>query len=379
MLRRMHGSHRADHGLGPRAAGALLALALAGCADEAPPAKDPVRPVRAMQVADASAFKARQFPGRAKAAQEVELSFRVSGPLIALPVKVGDAVKKGDVVARIDPRDFNVQVKNVEAQLQQARATAKKTEADVKRLDGVRARNPGFVAQVDYDAAVQGRDAAAANVSALRASVAAARDQLRYATLKAPFEGVVVDTYVENFEDVRERQPIVRIVDDSRIEFVVNIPENLISLAPQVKVVKVEFDAFPGEPLDATIKEIGTEASAATRTYPVTLAMDQPEGKRILPGMAGNAYGEPPEGARESGAEVPVTAVFTDEAGEQSFVWIVDEQAKTVSRRAITAGELTERGILVTEGLSAGEWVATAGVHYLREGQPVRLLEQEAP
>jgi multidrug efflux pump subunit AcrA (membrane-fusion protein) len=76
---------------------------------------------------------------------------------------------------------------------------------------------------------------------------------------------------------------------------------------------------------------------------------------------------------------VPVTAVFTDEAGEQSFVWIVDEQAKTVSRRAITAGELTERGILVTEGLSAGEWVATAGVHYLREGQPVRLLEQEAP
>lgn len=360
---------------------AMLILAstvgLSGCAEEPPPTKEIVRPVRAMQVADSSALKGRKFPGRARAAQEVELSFRVSGPLIALPVKVGDTVKKGDVVARIDPRDFNVQLKNVQAQLQQAQATAKKAVADVKRLDGVRAKNPDFVAQIDYDAAIQNRDAGAANVSAIRASVAAAKDQLQYTTLTAPFAGVVVDTYVENFEDVREKQPIVRIVDNSRIEFVINIPENLIALAPRAKNIKVEFDAFPGAPVDAEIKEIGTEASAATRTYPVTLVMEQPEGKTILPGMVGNAFGEPPAGSQISGVEVPVTAVFTDEAGGKSFVWIIDESAKTVSRRAVTAGELTERGVLVSEGLSAGEWIATAGVHYLREGQPVRLLEQD--
>jgi RND family efflux transporter MFP subunit len=330
-----------------------------------------------MQVADAADFKSRKFPCRARAAKEVELSFRVAGPLIALPVKVGDTVKKGDVVARIDPRDFNIQVKNVQAQLQQAQATAKKALADVKRLDGVRAKNPGFVAQVDYDAAIQNRDAGAANVSALRASVAAARDQLQYATLKAPFDGIVVDTYVENFEDVRSKQPIVRIVDGSRIEFVVNVPENLISFAPQVKDVRVEFDAFPGEPVKAQVKEIGTEASATTRTYPVTLIMDQPQGRKILPGMAGNALGEPPPGAQSTGVEVPMTAVFTDAAGEKSYVWIIDESAKTVSRREVAAGELSERGIFVTEGLSAGEWIATAGVNYLRDGQSVRLLEHK--
>jgi RND family efflux transporter MFP subunit len=352
-------------------------IALGGCAEEVPPTKEVVRPVRAMQVADSSALKGRKFPGRARAAQEVELSFRVSGPLIALPVKVGDTVKKGDVVARVDPRDFNTQLKNVQAQLQQAQATATKAVADVKRLDGVRAKNPDFVAQIDYDAAVQNRDASAANVSALRASVAAAEDQLQYTTLTAPFAGTVVDTYVENFQVVREKQPIVRIVDSSRIEFVINIPENLIAFAPQAKNIKVEFDAFPGAPVDAEIKEIGTEASATTRTYPVTLVMEQPEGGTILPGMVGNAFGEPPANARLGGVEVPVTAVFTDEAGEESFVWVIDESAKTVSRRAVTAGELTERGVLVSEGLSPGEWIATAGVHYLREGQPVRLLEQK--
>jgi RND family efflux transporter MFP subunit len=364
-----------------RVARVLLILAatfaLGGCAEEPPPTKEVVRPVRAMQVVDAAAIKGRKFPGRARAAQEVELSFRVAGPLIALPVKVGDTVKKGDVVARIDPRDFNVQLKNVQAQLQQAQATATKAVADVKRLDGVRAQNPDFVAQIDYDAAVQNRDASAANVSALKASVAAAKDQLQYTTLNAPFAGIVVDTYVENFESVREKQPIVRIVDSSRIEFLINIPENLISLAPQARNIKVEFDAFPGAPVDAEIKEIGTEASRATRTYPVTLVMEQPEDKTILPGMAGNAFGDAPAGVLVSGVEVPVTAVFTAEAGEESFVWVIDESAKTVSRRAVTAGELTERGVLVSEGLSAGEWIATAGVHYLREGQPVRLLEQK--
>lgn len=355
-----------------------FALIVAGCTEEPPPAKEIIRPVRAMKVADASQLKGRKFPGRAKAVQEVELSFRVSGPLITLPVKVGDTVKKGDVVARIDPRDFMVQVRNVEAQLAQTLAVAKRTEADLKRLQGVRSKNPGFVSQVDFDAAVQNRDAARANVGSIRASVAGAQDQIEYTNLKAPFDGIVVDTYVENFEDVAAKQPIVRIVDDSRIEFVVNIPENLISLVPEVREVQVEFDALPGQPVPARVKEIGAEASATTRTYPVTLIMDQPANKKILPGMAGKASGTPPDGMSPAGAEVPVSAVFADDEGDQSFVWVIDEQGKTVSRRPVKTGDLTERGVWVTEGLSAGEWIATAGVNYLREGQRVRLLEQNA-
>ena len=348
---------------------------LAACSEPLPPEKEIVRPVRAMQIVGTSGLKGRKFPGRARAAEEVEVSFRVSGPLITLPVKVGDEVKEGKVIARIDPRDFEIKLKNVQAQLAQAQAVFKRAEADLARLDGVRAKNPDFVSQLDYDTSVQNRDSARANVAALRASVSAAKDQLEDTFLKAPLDGIVVDTYVQNFEDVRAKQPIVRIVDASRIEFVVNVPENLISLVPQVRDVRVEFDAIPGEPIVAEIREIGTEASATTRTYPVTLIMDQPGDARILPGMAGRAFGTPPEGAMPKGIEVPVSAVFAGQNGNESFVWVIDEDTKTVSRRAVTTEDITERGIRVIEGLEAGEWIATAGVHYLREGQPVRLLE----
>ncbi len=351
---------------------------LAGCSDPPPSEKDIVRPVRAMQVADTSGIKGRKFPGRAEAAEEVEVSFRVSGPLITLAVKVGNKVEAGQVIARVDPRDFEINLKNMQAQLAQGQAVAKRAEADLKRLEGVRAKNPDYVSQLDYDTAVQNRDSAQANVAALRASVAAAKDQLEDTYLKAPFEGIVVDTYVKNFEDVRARQPIVRIVDDSRIEFVVNIPENLISLVPDVRDVKVEFDALPGKPVLAKVEEIGTEASQTTRTYPVTLIMSQPEGQKILPGMVGRAFGTPPEEALPKGVEVPVSAVFSGEDGESSFVWVIDGDPQTVSRRAVKTEDFTERGIRIAEGLEAGEWIATAGVHYLREGQPVRLLEQQA-
>ena len=91
------------------------------------------------------------------------------------------------------------------------------------------------------------------------------------------------------FRRCGEKQPVVRIVDASQIELIVDIPEHLISLAPLLDTAEVRFDAFPDAELVATVKEIGAEASQTTRTYPVTLVMDQPEDLRILPGMAGRA------------------------------------------------------------------------------------------
>ncbi len=188
----------------------------------------------------------------------------------------------------------------------------------------------------------------------------------------------MVATYVENFEEVRAKQPIVRIVDDSRIEMTINIPENLISYAPLVKNIEVTFDAFSDQPLPAEIKEIGNEASVTTRTYPMTLIMDQPQSFKILPGMAGTATGTAPAELDQVAIVVPVSAVFSPEDVAQSFVWIIDQQDKTVARREVKVGELTSRGLQILDGLAPGELIATAGVHYLREGQPVRPLEPDS-
>lgn len=210
----------------------------------------------------------------------------------------------------------------------------------------------------------------------MRANVEAAEDQLDYTVLRAPFVGVVAAIYVENFEEVRPQQPIARIVDDSRIEMVISIPENLISYAPMVTDISVTFDAFPDQPLAAQIKEIGNEASPTTRTYPMTLIMEQPPGVKILAGMAGTATGTPPAEIGAAELVVPVSAIFASDDGAKSFVWVIG-QDNTVARREVQTGELTNTGMQILDGLEPGELIASAGVNYVQEGQLVQPEESD--
>ena len=408
----------------------LLPVVLLSACDSQPESVEKpevIRPVKAMKVTDVAQMRLRWFPGRAKATREVDLAFRVAGPLITRPANVGDVVKAGDVAAQIDPRDFEVALRNVEGLLEAARAelaamrqarpedirrlkaAVEKAQAanrlgeqEYKRITGIRDEDPGAVSQDMIDRATEQRDRAAAElrraredlkigergaraediaakdaeIRSLEASVESASDQLGYTHLRAPFDGTIVATYVENFEDVRAKQPIVRLLDTSRIEMTIDISESLISLAPQVKDVTVVFDPFPDREIVAMIKEIGTEASETTRTYPVTLIMDQPEDITILPGMAGKATGRTVEemAPDQTSVDIPVSATFTAGSSGQSFVWVIDEQSKTVSRREVKVGQFTDTGVRILEGLELGEWIAIAGVHYLREGQQVRLL-----
>ena len=221
-------------------------------------------------------------------------------------------------------------------------------------------------------------DRSKAEIRSLTAAVEAAKDQLNYTYLKSPFDGTVVAIYVENFEHVQAKQPITRIIDHSKIEMIVNVPESLIIYADDVTKVRIQFDNYPDQEFFGQIKEIGKEASQKTRTYPVTVIMDQPEDIKILPGMAGKASGEVKrsEESQQQRIAVPIGAVFTPDTEKQNYVWVIDDQTQTATRRAVTTGELTETGIIIMEGLKSGEWIAIAGVHSLREGQQVRILEQ---
>jgi RND family efflux transporter MFP subunit len=347
------------------------------CSKKEPPKKEVIRPVKAIQIKGPEVLTGRTFPGKAKATQEADLSFRVNGTMNEFPVKVGDEVKKGQLMARLDPRDYEVNLQNAQGQLDRARAAMKLAQSDYDRVVRIRDKDPGAISEAMIDAKLGERDSAAAQVKSLEAQVATAKDALSYTYLKAPFNGTVVETFVENYEDVQAKQAIVRIVDTRKIEFVVNIPESLISLAPEVKKVFVRFDAFPDREISGVIKEIGKEASKTTRTYPVTLIMDQPDDITILPGMAGQARGDK-ESAISAGAEgiiVPVSAVFASDEDKQNYVWVINEKSGQVTLRKVTAGKLSDRGIMIDEGLNPGEWVAIAGVHSLQEGQKVKIAQ----
>ena len=410
------------------ALGLLLAGTLPGCSKPVPP--KPIRPVRVMIVGDTAIFGKGTIPGRAKATQEVNLSFRVSGPLIELPVDVGTVVEQDDVIARIDPKDFQVTLESTRAalaksqanldamrqgarpeEIAQLQAAVQRTQAEYARALGEYQRaakliKDKVISATEYDRKYQTAlkaqadlrtaqedlrigevgarkediQAQEAEIRDLESAVEAATDQLRYTELKAPFSGVVSTKYVENFETVHANQQIVRLLDISKIEMVVHLPERAMPNLKYVQDIKCRFDQFRNIEIPAEIKEIGHEASKTTRTYPVTLIMDQPaaENVTILPGMAGEAWGRAnrPDDAARQGVEVLTGAVFTPDTEKQNYVWIVDRQTRTVRRQAVTVGELTETGILVQTGLKSGDLVVTAGVYSLHEGQQVRLPEE---
>ena len=329
-------------------------------------------------------------PGRARATRELELSFRVGGRMIERPVFVGDELEEGDLVARIDPVDYELALRNAEGQLDNANANLTAAEADLQRVLNIQTQEPGAVAKTTVDRAREERDQARANIKSLQAAVENAKVRLRRTELRAPFSGTVVARYVEAFEDVKPNQPIVRMVDTSRIEFVVNLPESEISLLPDLTNIRVKFDAFPDREIPAEIKEVGTEASLTTRTFPVVLIMDHPDDLKILPGMSGQASAQLAAELDKGQIVVPVAATFTEERGSEAalegradakqtaadrpnYVWVIDEANMTVARREVKIGLLRAMGVTIEEGLGKGEWVVTAGAAYLEPGQKIRI------
>ncbi len=333
---------------------------LVACSKQAPVEDIVIRPVKAIQVGKDVGMHGRSFPGRARATQEVNLAFDVPGSLIERPVNIGDEVKTGDLIARLNPKDFQAKVKSAQARLR----TAKRNFDRAKELLVKK-----FISQAEYDR-LESR------VDVDEAELAVAQKALADSVILAPFTGRISNLYVENFEAVQAKKVVARLLDSTQIEMVINLPETLITQINSVREIMVSFDSFPEHEFIASIKEISNEASAITRTYPVTLLFPQPEEVTILPGMAGKAWATKRDLGEGISAElmIPVAAVFTPETEARSHVWVIDESTGKVSMAVIETGRITVRGVEVLSGLSEGQWIATAGVRSLTPGQQVSIL-----
>lgn len=349
---------------------AVFVVFMAGCGGKKEPdqAMPSVRPVKTMVIGGAVAGR-RNYPGTVQAAQRAELSFRVGGPLIELSVREGQKVSKGDLLARIDPRDFEIR-------LAQEQASFEKAEADYKRYQQLYEKQS--VSLQDLELRKAQRDVAKAKLDDARAA-------LNDTYLRAPFAGEVGERYVENREEVTAKQAILSLHDVTGIEIVVNVPETDRALFDPNRDLDVKiwatFGFAPGREFDLELKELASSADPRTQTYRATFVMPQPEGVNVQPGMTANVMGqaEGTTGGEGTGVVViPVAAVFAGDTGEQ-FVWVVEPGDMTVHQRKIDVGEVTGTGsIRILGGLSPGERIAVAAVHHLREGMKIRLMDDQA-
>ena len=355
---------------------ALVAIAVvSGCKEEETSAA-PVRPVLSMVIADIEAVRLATYPGRAEAVREVNIAFEVPGKVLARPVDVGTQVKAGDVLATIDPDPYAARVRALEGQRNALKANLTNAKIELERREKLVENNHIARARVDDQVALV--KATEANIEATEGQLDEARLNLGYTTLVAPFDGAISATYIEQFQNVIAGQPIVRVLDTSRIEMELAVPENFINLEPYVEGIEVEFSSLPGLKIPATVARVGNEASAATRTYPVTIVMEQPEGGTIQPGMAGRATAKAklPEELDYVGIHVPSSAVFSpnSQAPEDTFVWVIDPETLSVTATPVTVKSFTDRGYLVS-GLEPGTRIAIAGANTLTEGQTVALAD----
>jgi len=344
-----------------------VAVTVTGCGGEkAPPIVEKPRPVKTMVVVGDVEVE-RTFPGTVQAAQRAELAFRVGGQLIERPVKNGDEVKRGQLLARIDPRDFEIAV-------DEAQAMFDKAEADLQRYR--RLYENDAVPIADLELRRSQREVA-------KARLESAKLNLEWTELRAPFDGEIGEIYVENREDVRAKEPVMSLHDVSGIEINVNVPEvyraNFKANQGGRLTIWATFEVAPERRFDLELKEFASAADPKTQTYKATLRMDQPDGISLQPGMTALVHARVTMSAGEGthdGYIVPARAVFTGDAGNE-WVWVVNEETETVHQRAVRVGEVTGvDGIWVLEGIKPGDRIVVAGVNQLREGMQVRLMDE---
>lgn len=350
---------------------ACVLPALLSCGEEETPAPEVIRPVRFIEVFATGAARTRTFAGSAQAAVESQLSFKVGGLVTDVHVRVGDDVKRGQPIAEIDASDYELQVQDSEASLAQARSQARNARATYERTQSLYEANNA--SRSDLDAALAAKESAEAQVGSIEKKLEMARLQLSYTELRAPSAGSIAAVDVEVNENVAAGKPIVTLTAGEQLEVEVAVPEILIADVREGDAASVQFDAIPDQTFPATVTEVGVTSGGFATTYPVKVRLGRTEA-RIRPGMAAEvslSFGDADGSERYF---VPAVAVAEDQQGR--FVYVVVETENGVGvarRRPVSVGEITGRGLEITEGLSDGDRVVTAGVSRLHDGQKVRV------
>lgn len=339
------------------------------------PSEEPVRPVRVFVLQNQLIMPARRYFGTVQGSHRAVLAFPVPGRLVSLPVETGAMVRKGDILATLDRRNFEVQLSNAKGGLSQLQARYAQTKSDYERYRQL--REGDAISQAQFEQVRTVLEVSRSALSSAKAQVQAASDALKDTELRAPFDGVLAHRFVENYQELMPKQPVLSVqnLDDLEIRF--DVPDTDMIRFPGIEALqgRVTFDGLPGRSFDVTFKELDVQADPRLRTYAATVTMKTPEGVTILPGMPAAVEVSLKKAPQNNGTVYRLPADAVLQKDQKTAVWVY--RNGTVQSVDVMLLGYRDGMALLSGPLNQGDHVVTAGVHSLEEGQKVRLMDPD--
>ena len=343
-------------------------LVVSSCSKKKEEKVEIIKPVKMMIVGGSSADSRITYPATVAANRHTDLSFQVGGIVIKVLVKPGDRVKENQLLAKIDPRDYESNLKIAEAKLTE-------TKADYERF--AKLVKSGAVARADFEKRVK-------NYEVAKSDYQIAKKAFEDTRLKAPYDGVIAKKYIEQNQNVKAKQKILTIQNDNKVDISVNIPEQDIARSRRVgsraKTEKlldpqVTFPVAPSKHYKLTIKEFREKADPITQTFKVTFTMPSPKDLIVRPEMTATVSFKRSFFTPESNKDfkVPFSAVFVNDQGKKC-IWKVKKDM-TVTSVKVTTANVSGNDVYIKTGIHRGEKIIISGVNSLSEGMKVREIK----
>lgn len=342
-------------------------ITLAACKPaEAPPAEE-IRPVRTITIGKRADGDSLALTGTVAAQSEINLAFRIDGRLVERDVSVGDTVRAGQLVARLDPQNENSSLQSARAQLAAARGQLAEARNNYDRMGELVVEDA--VSRSSYEQAEALNKTAESQVESAQSQVTLAENRLSYTRLVSDVAGVVTVQGAEPGEVVGAGRMIVQIAREGGRDGIFDVPAQVKDTALANPVITVALTMDPKVTAAGRIREVSPRADPVTGTFRVKVNLINPPAAMRL----GSTVTMRMKVAGDTGFVIPASALVRSD--RQPAVWIVDPKSGTVSARTVDVRAFDADRVVVASGLNSGDVVVTAGIQALRPGQKVRLLE----
>lgn len=339
-------------------------LLLCGCHKETEEVAAP-RPVWVMKVGATSHQASGSYTGEVRSRYESAIGFRIAGKITSREVNVGEMVKKGQLIARLDPNDSRLNAQAASAEVQTAQANLALAKSELARREQLYQKQ--FISKSALESYETQVKTTQARLAQAQSQAAVSQHQTAYTQLIADRAGVIGMIQAEPGQVVAAGQTVAQIYDLQTLEIQISVPETTIDTLKIGDAAEIRLNES-AQSYRGRIREISPAANRQTHAFDLRIQVLDAD-PRIKLGMTADVTFSLPNRAERM--IVPTTAVTQD--GQQAAVWVIDSQQKA-HVRPVTTGPLSEQGIEITSGLQAGETIATIGVHTLTEGMQVQAV-----